>query len=123
MDLDADRCAVGSLADPPNPRQQVLVDHQAALGSAGKSGCETVEPTEITRSRGRGAGRRTCDFAVSQRIQPGWRVFVNGKEQPLLTLDYLVMGVKLEAGHQVVEFRAPQSRQLCIYWAWGSLPA
>ena len=46
----------------------------------------------------------------SQRMQPGWQVFVNGKEQPLLTMDYLVMGVKLEAGHQVVEFRAPQSR-------------
>ena len=102
------------LADPAyNPRQQVLVDHQAALGSVqGNPAVEAVEPTEITRTRVRVEVQVDAPVMLrfSQRIQPGWQVFVNGKEQPLLTLDYLVMGVKLEAGHQVVEFRAPQSR-------------
>ena len=78
----------------------------------GNPAVEAVEPKEITRSEL--AVEVQVDAPVmlrfSQRIQPGWQVFVNGKEQPLLTLDYLVMGVKLEAGHQVVEFRAPQSR-------------
>ena len=43
---------------------------------------------------------------------------MNGKEQTALDLDYLVMGVKLEAGHQVVEFRAPQSRAALYILGW-----
>ena len=46
----------------------------------------------------------------SQRIQPGWQVFVNGKEQPLLTLDYLVMGVSLPSGAHEVVFVAPKNK-------------
>ncbi|MFL2876943.1 MAG: hypothetical protein ACJZ86_03740 [Pontiellaceae bacterium] len=111
MPIDAQ---LDPLADPAyNPRQQVLVDHQAALGSVqGNPAVEAVEPTEITRSRVRVEVQleEPVMLRFSQRIQPGWQVFVNGKEQPLLTMDYLVMGVNLEAGHQVVEFRAPQNR-------------
>ena len=45
-----------------------------------------------------------------QRYQPGWTVWVNGKQKELLRLDYLVMGVYLEQGDHIVEFRCPRHR-------------
>jgi hypothetical protein len=88
------------------------VDHQAKWGSVqGNPGVEAVEPTELTRSS------VTVEVQVdepvmlrfSQRRQPGWQVFVNGKEHPLLTLDYLVMGVALPPGAHEVVFVAPKN--------------
>ena len=111
MPVDAQ---LDQLAEPTyNPRQQVLVDGQATLGSVqGNRGVEALEPTEITRSRV--AAEVQVDEPVilrfSQRIQPGWQVFVNGKEQPLLTLDYLVMGVALPPGAHEVVFVAPKNK-------------
>ena len=72
---------------------------------------EAVEPTEITRSRVRVEVQvdEPVMLRFSQRIQPGWQVFVNGKEQPLLTLDYLVMGVRLPSGAHEVVFYAPKN--------------
>jgi hypothetical protein len=101
------------LAEPAyNPRQQVLVDQQAALGSVqGNPAVEAVEPTEITRSRVRVEVQvdEPVMLRFSQRMQPGWQVFVNGKEQPLLTMDYLVMGVALSSGAHEVVFVAPKN--------------
>ena len=101
------------LAEPAyNPRQQVLVDHQAGFDSVeGNPAVEAVEPTEITRSRVRVEVQveEPVMLRFSQRIQPGWQVFVNGKEQPLLTLDYLVMGVRLPSGAHEVVFYAPKN--------------
>jgi hypothetical protein len=101
------------LAEPAyNPRQQVLVDQQAALGSVqGNPAVEAVEPTEITRSRVRVEVQvdKPVMLRFSQRMQPGWQVFVNGKEQSLLTMDYLVMGVALSSGAHEVVFVAPKN--------------
>ncbi|MFC1467904.1 hypothetical protein ACFLQY_04365 [Verrucomicrobiota bacterium] len=50
----------------------------------------------------------------SQRYQAGWRVFVDGKEQPLLKVDFLCMGVSVPPGEHTVEFRCPRNRQPLI---------
>jgi hypothetical protein len=46
----------------------------------------------------------------SQYYQPGWKVFVDGKEAKLLRVDYLCMGVSLAPGEHVVVFKCPRSR-------------
>lgn len=96
-----------------DPRQQVLVDRLAQLGSVqGNAGVEALEPTVLTRTRVavEVEVEEPVILRFSQRIQSGWQVFVNGEKQPLLTLDYLVMGVALPAGVHEVEFVVPQNK-------------
>ncbi|MBX9722142.1 MAG: YfhO family protein, partial [Candidatus Obscuribacterales bacterium] len=35
---------------------------------------------------------------------PGWKVFVDGKQEPLLQANYLFRGVKLASGHHLIRF-------------------
>jgi uncharacterized membrane protein YfhO len=45
----------------------------------------------------------------SQHYQPGWKVFVDGKEAKLLRVDYLCMGVQLPPGKHTVQFKCPRT--------------
>ena len=47
----------------------------------------------------------------AQRHQPGWQVFVDGKEAVLLRVDYLCMGVQLPPGEHVVQFKCPRTHE------------
>ena len=47
----------------------------------------------------------------AQRHQPGWQVFVDGKEAALLRVDYLCMGVQLPPGEHVVQFKCPRTHE------------
>ncbi|VGO21032.1 glycosyltransferase family protein [Pontiella sulfatireligans] len=41
----------------------------------------------------------------SQRYEPSWKVFVDGKEAELLRVDYLCMGVAVPSGTHTIEFK------------------
>jgi hypothetical protein len=46
----------------------------------------------------------------SQRYEPGWQVFVDGEKTELLRVDYLMMGVSVQPGKHMVEFRCVDGR-------------
>jgi uncharacterized membrane protein YfhO len=48
-------------------------------------------------------------LVLSDTMYPGWRAYVDGSEQPILTTDLIMRGVRLESGkHQIVFlFRPP----------------
>jgi hypothetical protein len=48
---------------------------------------------------------------------PGWRVWVNGQEKPILTVQGLVRGVALPSGNHQIEFRYQPD------WLWWGLSA
>lgn len=42
---------------------------------------------------------------VTDKYTPNWKVWVDGKEQPLLRVNYIMRGVQLPAGNHQVEFK------------------
>ena len=52
----------------------------------------------------------------SQRYNPEWTVFINGKEAELLRIDFLSMGVFVPAGEHKVVFRCPSGNIQMIFY-------
>ena len=52
----------------------------------------------------------------SQRYNPEWTVFINGKEAELLRIDFLSMGVLVPAGEHKVVFRCPSGNIQMIFY-------
>ncbi len=96
-----------------DPLRSVLVAVETGLEAVStRTVVEEINPVVLDRRHARlevAVDERSI-LRFSQRYQPGWSVWVNGEPADLLRLDFLVMGVALEAGTHVVEFRAPRSR-------------
>ncbi len=96
------------LASPQhNTRNTILVDPASKLGK--REGAKHFQPLEV-EEKGRSITMqvRSDQHSVvrfSQYYQPYWSVFVDGQPAELLRVDYLCMGVAVEPGEHVVEFR------------------
>ena len=94
-----------------NPLKKVLLDESSGIKCSYKtSDVIEVDPIKIDPKHAKleVVVNQESILRFSQRYQPGWTVWVNGKQKELLRLDYLVMGVYLEQGEHIVEFRCPR---------------
>jgi hypothetical protein len=95
-----------------NPLKTVLVASDAALVDAGEGGeaHRSIEPAKVTKSSVllKVSADKPAVLLFTQHYQAGWRVFVDGRERPLLRCNGLCMGVFLEAGEHEVLFKVPQ---------------
>lgn len=102
------------LASPQyDPHKSVLLDEDCGLKDS-VGGEQLMELNGTCTSKSARVSVKTDRQAVvrfSQRYQPGWRVFVDGKEANLFKVDFLCMGVSVPPGEHVVEFRCPRTGQ------------
>ncbi|MCF7817838.1 MAG: YfhO family protein [Kiritimatiellales bacterium] len=95
------------LADPSfNARQKVLLDEDHAVSAVKGEAFERVEATTTQNSAviKTDSGKEGI-LLFTQRDQPEWRVFLDGKPVPLLRCNYLCMGVAVPAGKHEVQFK------------------
>ncbi len=90
-----------------NTRNVVLVDSASGLGK--QMGLKHYQPLAVEeKGRSIKIPIQTDQQSIvrfSQYFQPYWSVFVDGKPADLLRIDYLCMGVAVEPGEHIVEFR------------------
>ena len=93
------------------------------LGSAGDTrGTARVEEYSPNRVRVAASTPRDGLLVLSDTFYPGWRAFVDGREQPVLRGDSLFRTVPLAVGQHEVEFRfEPRSIQLGLLVSVASL--
>jgi uncharacterized membrane protein YfhO len=61
-------------------------------------------------------------LVLSDAQYPGWKVFVDGREERIYQADYLFRAVFLEGGKHVVEFRySPQSYRIGLAISLGTV--
>jgi uncharacterized membrane protein YfhO len=66
--------------------------------------------------------RRDGLLVLGDNFYPGWRAFVDGREQPVVRGDMLFRTVPLPAGQHTVEFRfEPRSIELGLLVSLASL--
>jgi hypothetical protein len=104
------------VSDTFNPQERVIV---TANGAAGMLPSVEGEPGRAVPCEGNLDGI-TADVTVqsdsggillfTQHYQPGWRVFVDDREQPLLKCNSISMGVYVPAGTHEVRFACPKKR-------------
>ncbi len=107
------QCAI--LADAKHNPQTMLLLEPATGIAPQKSASKNTSVKNIVLTK----KDATVNLAVSepailrfaQRHQPGWQVFVDGKEALLLRVDYLCMGVQLSPGEHVVQFKCPRTHE------------
>ncbi|MDF7798962.1 hypothetical protein P4C99_05780 [Pontiellaceae bacterium B1224] len=90
-----------------NPQTTLLVDSVAEVpASSGNGAFETVT-VEVSKKNAVAevSTEEPAILRFSQRWQPDWTVFIDGKRVELLKVDYLCMGVFVPAGTHTVEFR------------------
>ena len=107
-----------------DPLKITLADLSADIGSQlNNRSFDQINPTFLSKERVELNiyTKETCLLRFSQRFQPGWRCLVNGQEQTIIKLDYLVMGVLLDEGKHVVEFIAPKNKTYIYIISIGSL--
>ncbi len=90
-----------------NPQAMVLVDsvHDLDAGSGNDAYLPVVAKTTKRKAVIEVQVEQPAILRFSQRSQPGWKVYVDGKPSELLRVDYLSMGVLIPPGKHVVEFR------------------
>ena len=102
----------GILVSPSHdPKVSLLVDSSSGISSQkATTGFQALEG-DVTKKTAtvNVETEATALLRFSQRIQPGWKVFVDGKRAELLTVDYLCMGVAVPPGQHQVEFRCIDS--------------
>ncbi|NNJ71530.1 MAG: hypothetical protein HKP10_09630 [Kiritimatiellales bacterium] len=90
-----------------NPRNTVLLDPAYDFGNqTGGSAFQRLNADEVGRSVTVSVSAQERSIVrFSQYFQPTWRAFVDGKPTKILRVDYLCMGVAVEPGEHIVEFR------------------
>jgi hypothetical protein len=106
-----DTAALAALRDPAfRPGAEAVVDTAVGLGSCPAVGeaaggdnvaIESYAPERVLLQA---ALARPGLLVLTDAAYPGWRVFVDGAEQPLVRADFLFRGVYLCAGEHQVEF-------------------
>jgi hypothetical protein len=115
-----DEEALGLLASPQfDPMREVLVAESAPQPSvetssqpAGTVRYLNYQPTRWTVET---EARTPCVLLVNDRHHQDWKVTVDGEEEPLLRVNYVMRGVYLTPGRHTVEFRFdPPTRTLWL---------
>jgi hypothetical protein len=89
---------------------------------ASERGTARVEEYTSGRVRIAASTPRDALLVLSDNFFPGWRAFVDGREQPVVRGDMLFRTVPLPAGQHEVEFRfEPRSIQLGLIVTLASL--
>ena len=106
-----DAAALAALGDPAfRPGEEAVVDTAVGWGScpavsqAAGGDNVIIESYAPERVRLRAALANPGLLVLTDAAYPGWRVFVDGAEQPLRRADLLFRGVYLCAGEHQVEF-------------------
>ena len=89
-----------------NPKKSLFVTPKSGLSSI-KGNQDALELNAILSKRKAKLFINTDSDSIirfSQRYQPGWKVFINGNQVPLLRVDYLSMGVFVPPGSNEVIF-------------------
>lgn len=108
--LTNQQAALGKLADPQwDPSKTVVVmdtivkpPAEASKENDGTAIIESYHPKAI---RIQTTGSNDGVLLYNDRYHPHWRVYVNGKQRPLLRCNSIMRGVEVPAGSHVVEFR------------------
>ena len=104
------QAALDNLADPQfDPSKTVVVLDKnvkpPAKASEENDGTATIESYHPKAIRIQTAGSSDGVLLYNDRYHPHWKVYVNGKQQPLLRCNFIMRGVEVPAGSHVVEFR------------------
>jgi hypothetical protein len=94
-----------------NPKTTILIDSELEMDP--RQGVRTFQPLDARVTKRKASVEVQADSSsilrFSQRYQPNWEVFVDGKPAKLLRIDYLNMGVHVPPGNHIVEFQCPKS--------------
>ncbi len=109
-DMDDEATVLSRLADLQfDPHKEVLVLNGDIAASpsaeADGSGSAVIEDYHPKRIRVRTSGQLPGILLLNDRFHPHWNVYVGGEQQALLRCNYVMRGVEVPAGEQVVEFR------------------
>lgn len=121
LSVTNDEATLRRLADPSfDPARQVLVAEElpapkaefATNANAGTVEFKSYKPKRIQFTA---KAEVPAILLFNDKHHPAWKVFVDGKPQPLLRCNYLMRGVPLEPGAHEVEFRfAPPTGTLYV---------
>ena len=112
-----DQACLNTLASPQfDPEKDVMVNTpipaSTATTSTGNVSFVSYAPKDI-KLKAEAPG--SAVLLLNDRFDPNWKVFVDGKPQPLLRCNYIMRGVQLPAGTHQVEFRfEPPVRALYV---------
>lgn len=111
LSVTNDEAVLRRLADPGfDPAAQVLVSEAvpgpkveaATNANPGTVAFKSYQPKRIVFTA---KAEVPAILLLNDKHHPAWKVFVDGRPQPLLRCNYLMRGVQLEAGAHEVEFR------------------
>jgi len=111
LSVTNDEAVLKRLAEPGfDPAAQVLVSEAvpspkaetATNANPGTVVFKSYQPKRIVFSA---QAELPVVLLLNDKHHPAWKVFVDGSPQPLLRCNYLMRGVRLEAGAHEVEFR------------------
>jgi hypothetical protein len=102
-------CLVRLVSDAFVPRQLLLVSVAVSAPAgpvdADDGGSVVIEQYEPKRVALKAVVDAPSILLLNDRYHPDWSVYVNGEKRDLLRCNYIMRGVWLEPGEQVVEFR------------------
>ena len=101
---------LASLVDPQfDPKEAVIVMDETVKASSHVESDETamaeIESYHPKRVRIATTGSSDAVLLLNDRFHHHWNVYVDGEKQTLLRCNYIMRGVKVSSGKQIVEFR------------------
>ena len=103
--------ALQLLADPAfDPFKTVLIGNQISSSSTNSSTNLNAEVVQITNYHPKrielvAKAEVPSVLLLNDKYDPKWKVFVDGKEKPVLRANYIMRGVQLDSGEHKIEFR------------------
>jgi hypothetical protein len=119
--IRADAAALSRLRSPGFDPERSVIAAEPPSWAADRETPGAVEPVRLTPQGVNGASmetsapRRTV-LVYSDTWYPGWRVFVDGVERPLLRVNHAFKGVALDPGRHSVRFAFAPWR-----FRWGAV--
>ncbi len=105
-----DQSALRRLSDLQfDPAEGVIVSTEGVASAPGEtaqgSGTAEIESYHPKTIRIKTTGPAPGIVLLNDRFHPHWNVYVDGAPRPMLRCNYIMRGVEVPAGDQVVEFR------------------
>ncbi|MGI8512793.1 MAG: YfhO family protein [Solirubrobacteraceae bacterium] len=94
-----------------DPRATAVVERRVdglplrVAGAGGGVGAAEIEDYQPDRVTVRARADREALLVLSDNYYPGWRARVDGRDEPVERVDYLLRGVRIGPGVHTVEFR------------------